>query len=460
MPSETTLLYCILFMTWIESSWNFYLVFRQRSVLKTTTNVPKDLIGIMPNETFSKARLYNLDNITFGIFHSLFDNILGTLMIILYVMPALWKYSIGISTKFGFSESEIVVSIIFMLMMNTLNSLLSLPFSIYSVFVIEEKHGFNKQTPGFFVKDTLKAYFLMQFLIVLLTSPIIYIVKAGGDYFFIYLWLFAVFFTLFFMTIYPEVIAPIFDKYTPLEEGELRTKIEDLAASVGFPLKKIYVVEGSKRSAHSNAYFYGFFNNKRIVIFDTLLKDYVSSDSRNVKNETSNENEDVTEQPTKSPASNEEDKKGCTNDEVLAVLAHELGHWKGNHVLKQMILSQINLFFLFMAFSFLFRYGIIYRAFGFQDSQPVIIGLLIILQFIFTPYHFILSFLITLLTRKYEFEADNFAKALGKAEYLRKSLIKLNKDNLSFPVYDWLYSTFNHSHPPLLERLKALNKTE
>lgn len=113
-----------------------------------------------------------------------------------------------------------------------------------------------------------------------------------------------------------------------------------------------------------------------------------------------------------------------------------------------------------MAFSFLFQYGIIYRAFGFYDSQPVIIGLLIILQFIFTPYHFILSFLITLLTRKYEFEADGFAKSLGKAEYLRKSLIKLNKDNLSFPVYDWLYSTFNHSHPPLLERLKALDKAE
>lgn len=124
------------------------------------------------------------------------------------------------------------------------------------------------------------------------------------------------------------------------------------------------------------------------------------------------------------------------------------------------IFLQVNLFFLFMAFSFLFKYDVIYRAFGFYDSQPVIIGLLIILQFIFTPYHFILSFLLTLLTRKYEFEADNFAMRLGKAEFLRKALIKLNKDNLGFPVYDWLYSTFNHSHPPLLERLKALDKVE
>lgn len=121
---------------------------------------------------------------------------------------------------------------------------------------------------------------------------------------------------------------------------------------------------------------------------------------------------------------------------------------------------QVNLFFLFVAFSFLFRYDIIYKAFGFYNGRPVIIGLLIVLQFIFTPYHFILSFLMTLLTRKYEFEADAFAKNLGKAEFLRKSLIKLNKDNLGFPVYDWLYSMFNHSHPPLLERLKALNKTE
>lgn len=113
-----------------------------------------------------------------------------------------------------------------------------------------------------------------------------------------------------------------------------------------------------------------------------------------------------------------------------------------------------------MAFSFLFQYDIIYKAFGFYNSQPVIIGLLIILQFIFTPYHFILSFIMTLLSRKYEFEADSFAKGLGKAEYLRRSLIKLNQDNLGFPVYDWLYSMFNHSHPPLLERLKALDKSE
>lgn len=120
---------------------------------------------------------------------------------------------------------------------------------------------------------------------------------------------------------------------------------------------------------------------------------------------------------------------------------------------------QVNLFFLFMAFSFLFRYDIIYKAFGF-DSQPVIIGLFIIFQFLFTPYNFIVSFLLTLLSRKYEFEADDFARSLGKAEYLRSSLIKLNKDNLGFPIDDWLYSMFTHSHPPLLERLATLNKTE
>ncbi|XKL62868.1 hypothetical protein PGB90_002701 [Kerria lacca] len=399
-----------------------------RGILKTTVDVPRDLSGIIPDEIFSKARFYNLDSLTFGIIHSVFDNIFGTLLILLYIMPAIWKYSESIADKFDYSSSEIVVSIIFMLIMNTLNSFISLPFHVYSIFVIEEKHGFNKQTPIFFIKDTLKGYFLMQFLITVLTSPIIYIINAGGQYFFIYLWLFAVLFTLFFMTIYPEVIAPLFDKYTPLEEGDLRTGIEELAASVQFPLKKIYVVEGSKRSAHSNAYFYGFFKNKRIVLFDTLLMGYGSSDSKeNEKTENStDENSSLLSNQTE-----ETEKKGCTNDEVLAVLAHELGHWKGNHVLKQLILSQLNE-----------------------------LRLLIVLQFIFTPYHFILSFLMTLLTRKYEFEADAFAKNLGKAEFLRKSLIKLNKDNLGFPVYDWLYSMFNHSHPPLLERLKALNKTE
>ncbi|CAL1273872.1 unnamed protein product [Larinioides sclopetarius] len=226
------------------------------------------------------------------------------------------------------------------------------------------------------------------------------------------------------MTVYADFIAPLFDKFTPLPEGTLRTRIEELAKSISFPLKKLYVVEGSKRSSHSNAYFYGFYKNKRIVLFDTLIK------------------------------------TGCNNDEILAVLAHELGHWKLNHVLKNLIIAQVNLFLCFAVFALLFKNSSLYAAFGFHDQQPVIVGLVVIFQYVFSPYNEVLSFLMTALSRRFEFQADAFAKVLNKAADLRSALIKLNRDNLGFPVYDWLYSTWHHSHPPLLERIHALGKLD
>lgn len=169
-------------------------------------------------------------------------------------------------------------------------------------------------------------HILNQVIIVPLVCGIVYIVKIGGDYFFIYLWVFVMAITLFLFTIYPDYIAPLFDKYTLLSKGELKDEIEKLAKSVDFPLYKLYVVEGSKRSAHSNAYFYGFFKNKRIVLFDTLLKDYTPVDTKEQK----------TIQET-----NGKEKKGCDTMEILAILGHELGHWKYNHVIKNIAIVQV-----------------------------------------------------------------------------------------------------------------------
>ena len=156
--------------------------------------------------------------------------------------------------------------------MNIFNTIIGLPFSIYSTFVLEEKHGFNQQTALFYTKDQIKKFIISQIITMPMIAAVIKIVYWGGEFFFIYLWAFVVGFTLFMMIIYPEFIAPLFDKYTPLPDGDLRTQIEKLAASIQFPLYKLFVVEGSKRSSHSNAYFYGFFKFKRIVLFDTLLE--------------------------------------------------------------------------------------------------------------------------------------------------------------------------------------------
>ncbi|RWS19350.1 CAAX prenyl protease 1-like protein, partial [Leptotrombidium deliense] len=255
-----------------------------------------------------------------------------------------------------------------------------------------------------------------------------------------------------FMTVYADYIAPLFDKFVPVPEGELRTKIEALASSLDFPLKKLYIVEGSKRSSHSNAYLYGFHNNKRIVLFDTLIEGYKPSPDSNEENEETDKKTDGDKPKSK--------KQGCTTNEIVAVLAHELGHWKLSHVLKNIIIMEVNMFFSFMVFGLLYENPVVYSAFGFNNERPVFIGLLIIFQYIFSPYNEVLNFLMTCLSRRFEFAADAFAKHLNKASDLRSALIKLNADNLSFPIYDWLYSAWHHSHPPLLERIHALGKID
>merc|ERR1712156_417607 len=299
-----------------------------------------------------------------------------------------------------------------------------------------------------------------------LLAAVIRIVYWGGDYFFVYLWAFVVGFTLFMMIIYPEFIAPLFDKYTPLPEGELRTEIEQLAASIEFPLYKLFVVEGSKRSSHSNAYFYGFFKFKRIVLFDTLLEES-EREKLKINNETEakdgdeadDENEDEKEEKTEEEKRKDEklSKQGCSNPEILAVLGHELGHWKLNHVLKNIVIAELHIFAMFALFGYLYKNQLLFTAFGFEEGEkPVLVGLMIILQFITAPYNTVLEFAMTALSRRFEFQADDFAVGLGRGDKLQSALIKLNNDNLGFPIYDWLYSAWHHSHPPILERLAVL----
>ncbi|CAK1585513.1 unnamed protein product [Parnassius mnemosyne] len=206
--------------------------------------------------------------------------------------------------------------------------------------------------------------------------------------------------------------------------------IEDLASKLHFPLSQVYIVEGSKRSAHSNAYFSGLFGAKRIVLFDTLVEKH-------------DEQKKVT--------------TGCTDNEILGILAHELGHWSCSHIYKSIALTEVNLLLLFTAFGLLFKYSMLYTALGFPAGQePVIIGLIVVLQMILAPYNSLLSFFATALSRKFEFEADNFAVSLNYPNELRSALIKLGKDNLDYPIYDKLYSAWYHSHPTLLHRIENI----
>ncbi|XP_059140651.1 CAAX prenyl protease 1 homolog [Physella acuta] len=471
---EETIFNAVLLFTWLTFVWETYLSLRQRHVALTSKTVPDKLVGVMEQETFEKARAYHLDKSTFGLIHSVYGQIESTLILCFGGFPACWNLSAFFLTRLNFPQGEIIQSLVFLVLAMIFSSVTSLPWSLYSTFVIEERHGFNKQTLGFFFKDTAKQFVVTIAIALPVTAALILIIQAGGTYFFIYAWLFTLVVSLVMITVYADYIAPLFDKFTPLPDGELRTRIEELAQSINFPLKKLFVVEGSKRSSHSNAYFYGFFNNKRIVLFDTLLEDY-TPDNKQIQEEnqtgenTSTEtqegevkkeveekgkDEEVTGEKSKKKT-----KKGCNNDEVLAVLSHELGHWYLNHVLKQLVLSQVNLLLCLMVFAVLMKETVLYSAFGF-DTQPTLIGLIIIFQFIFAPYNEILSFIVTHITRKFEFQADAFARKMKQAELLRSALIKLNEDNLSFPLSDWLYSAWHFSHPPLLDRLKALEEPQ
>lgn len=380
-----------------------------------------------------------MDKAEFSVFKTVAEGmIIATLELYFGFIAIVWSRSKMYTAQLNMNpENEIHVSCVFLVLINILGIFKDLPFKIYSIFVLEEKHGFNKQTAMFFVKDQIKGFAVSQVISVPLAAAIIFIVQWGGDYFFIYLWGFTGVVSLLLLTIYPIFIAPLFDKYRPLDDGPLKKSIEDLAASLKFPLTKLYVVEGSKRSAHSNAYFYGLFNSKRIVLYDTLLLNKGQADDSGLKEE--------------------EKGKGCTDSEILAVLAHELGHWKLGHVTQNLIIAQVHLFLMFFAFGYLFKYDPFYRAIGFTDgSQPILVGLLIILQYVLAAYNAVISFAMTVLSRLFEYQADAFAMKLGHSKELGKALIKLNVDNLGFPVYDWLYSAFNHSHPTLLQRLDRL----
>lgn len=479
-----------MFFVWAAYLWETYLEWRQRQVYCRVKDAPPELNGLISQETFDKSRRYQLDKSTFSFAHDLFKQLEFVVIIIVGAIPYAWNVAGNVTAHFGYeTEYEITQSVVFLVVMLMYSEIVGLPWSVYSTFVLEEKHGFNKQTAWFFIKDHIKSFLLQAVLIPLICSGLIFVIKWGGEHFYIYAWTFLFIVTLVLMTVYPEYIAPLFDKYTPLPVGELRSAIEGLASQLGFPLKKILVVEGSRRSAHSNAYFYGFWKNKRIVLFDTLLEkgilpqssqegegkeggagDSSSQEGGGVAKEvappTSGDEAEVADSEPRElgeeagPKKEKAEKKGCSSDEILAVLAHELGHWKFSHNLKNICISEINLFLTLFVFGYFINQQDVFTSFGFPDSRPTIIGFILVFQLIFLPYHEVFQFLIIQLIRRFEYQADRFAKSLHRGAALCSALTKLHKDNLSFPIADPLYSAFHHSHPTYLERLSALRKED
>lgn len=414
-----------------------FLSLRQYGVLQQT-KPPKSLEGEISQEVFDKSQAYGRAKAKFGFISGLYTQIQSYSIIYFDLLPRLWAMTGVWLAEYGHKDyqGEIVHTLIFFFTFNIINTLLDLPISWYSTFVLEEAYGFNKQTPTLFITDMLKQQALMVVFGAPLLSGFLAIIQKTGNSFFYYLWLFSVGVQVFAITIYPIAILPLFNKLTPLQEGPLKSQTEALAKRLEFPLSDLYVIDGSKRSAHSNAYFYGLPWKKHIVIYDTLIE----------KSET---------------------------EEVVAVLGHELGHWKLGHTTKLLGIAQFHMFYIFALFSVFINNRSLYQAFGFHKEFPIIIGFILFSDAL-APMDTVVKLLMNILSRTFEFQAgssflsspqisspdsssaDKFAKDLGYQTSLARSLIKLQIQNLSTMDADWMFASYHFSHPILPERLDAL----
>ncbi|GMT30365.1 hypothetical protein PFISCL1PPCAC_21662, partial [Pristionchus fissidentatus] len=435
------LLHCIVAVNVLLVLWEFYLVFRQRSKHNSAEKRPDDVENIITEEDYTKARSYSLDHLSFSLLRMTVECGLSLMKLYGFYYALLWSLSTSLS---------VYPIAVFIILHSIIDFVVDLPLSLYENFVIEEKHGFNKYTLAFYLGDSIKKLVLSTVVTIPLYMGASWLIDNGGDMFFIYIWVLVSLVIFAALTIYPAFIAPLFDTYVPLPEGELKKAIEALAEKLHYPLTKIYVVDGSTRSGHSNAYMYGFWKNKRIVLYSTLL---CGEEKKKVEEALGKE-----EEMSEDGKAKKDDGKGMGVDEVVAIVAHELGHWALSHTVRQLLMAELNILLSLFCFSFFHKNKMLAAAFGFPGGAPAFIALMVIMQYVLVVYNEVWSLVTVWMTRKMEFEADQYAAELGYSDKLTSALIKLGKDNLSVPVNDKLFSLCRHTHPPVPERLAALKK--
>jgi STE24 endopeptidase len=295
--------------------------------------------------------------------------------------------------------------------------ILSLPFTIYETFVIEKKYGFNTTTPRIFIMDILKSLLLTILISGGLLALIVYIYTLTSTWFWLLAWFSLAAFSLFMGVFYSTLIVPLFNKQAPLEEGELKTAIMNFAEKTGFNISNIFVIDGSKRSTKANAYFTGLGKRKRVVLYDTLIQE-------------------------------------MSVDEIVAVLAHEIGHYKKKHILYSLILSTFTTGLMLFLLSVVINNPVLYKALGSEHSSFQL-GL-IVFGILYSPLSLVIGLVANYFSRKNEFAADRFAKENFEAASLASALKKLSVKNLSNMMPHPAYVFFHYSHPPLLERLEKI----
>jgi len=377
--------------------------------------LPEEFSDVFDDNKYAKSQDYTRVNTRFGW-------VTGTWSLILIL--SFWflggfEWLDQLIRAYGFGE--VTNGLIFFGVIMLGITVLNLPFSIYSTFVIEERFGFNKTTPAVFITDLLKSLALGAVIGLPLLAGIIYVFMTLGEMAWLYGWIGVTVFSLILQYIAPTWIMPFFNKFTPLEEGELRDKIVEYSKKVDFPLKQLFVIDGSRRSAKANAFFTGFGKNKRIALYDTLIENH-------------------------------------TTDELVAVVAHEVGHYKKKHIFKGTALSILHTGIMFFLLGLILEYKPLYDAF--YVSEPSVYLGLIFFGLLYKPVDFILSVFSGMLSRKHEFEADAWAaETTGNPKNMIKALKKLSADNLSNLTPHPFYVFLNYSHPPVLQRIEVLRKS-
>ena len=379
-------------------------------------NVPEVFKGEIDEATLAKMSDYTADIARFGSVEHFFDDIVTLVILLSGFLPLL--AGIILSYKLNF----ILSGLIFFGVLALLSSILDIPFSMYSTFVVEKKYGFSTMTVRLWITDFLKSLIISAVLMGILLGAMLALIKHAEHSWWLWVWVFFSLFQLLMIWLYPVLIAPLFNKFEPIRDEVLKEAIISLMAKVGLKAKGVFQMDAGKRSKHTNAYFTGLGKTKRIVLFDTLLNSHSA-------------------------------------DEILSVLAHEAGHWKKKHIMKQLIFTETASLAAFYLVYRLIDWPLLYETFGFSEKLPYV-GLLLVAALL-GPVTFFLTPVGTIVMRVFEREADDYClNLIGTAKHMVSALKRLAKDNLAnlhpHPFYAWFY----YSHPPLAERIARLQQEE
>lgn len=374
-------------------------------------SIPSELNDVFDEQAYQKSMNYKLANYKFGLWSSLFSFVL--------TIGFLWFNGFEWVDQLArnYSSQPIIVALLFFGIIMIASDVLSTPFSYYKTFIIEEEFGFNKTSKVTFIKDKIKGLVMLVVIGGGILALIVWIYHLTQESFWIYAWIVITLFTVFMNMFYAKLIVPIFNKQIPLENGNLRDKISSYATSVGFNLNNIFVIDGSKRSTKANAYFSGFGKEKRITLYDTLIND-------------------------------------LDEEEIVAVLAHEVGHYKKQHIIVNLAISILLTGLTLYLLSIFISNPLLSNAIG--VSTPSFHAGLIAFGLLYSPISEITGLIMNYLSRKFEYQADNYAKNTYKSAPLVSGLKKLSKSSLSNLTPHPAYVFMHYSHPTLLQRITQL----